>query len=445
MASDLLSIARSGVKAARIQLDLTAQNIANASSQGYVRRSATTEEVMTPGYLTHNRDVSLSGVRIAGITRNADAFRQGEVRRTGADTARADAEVAGLEDIQAALSDSGVYDAITGFESTLQQLSQDPTNTPLRAAVIASAQTMTNSFNIAAAQLDAVAAGQQSGAADGVMQVNTLSGELAKVNGRLSRLADAQTDRAGLLDQRDLLLQKLSGYADIATSFATDGSVSVTLGGTSGAPLVTGLVAQTLTATTAADGTISYAVGGGTVALAAGSLSGQQQVLARLATVHGDLDRLADSVVRTVNTAQAQGTALNGSPGAPLLSGTTAGAMGMATTSGAAIATAGAGAAPNSRDISNLIAMRGALTAANPAGAMDTLLYQSSSAVKASTTTRAALKTISDAASTALSAQSGVDLDTEAINLTRYQQAFQASGRVMQVAGTLFDAILAIR
>lgn len=263
MASDLLSIARSGVKAARIQLDLTAQNIANASSQGYVRRSATTEEVMTPGYLTHNRDVSLSGVRIAGITRNADAFRQGEVRRTGADTARADAEVSGLEDIQAALSDSGVYDAITGFESTLQQLSQDPTNTPLRAAVIASAQTMTNSFNIAAAQLDAVAAGQQSGAADGVMQVNTLSAELAKVNGRLSRLADAQTDRAGLLDQRDLLLQKLSGYADIATSFATDGSVSVTLGGTSGAPLVTGLVAQTLTATTAADGTITYAVGGG--------------------------------------------------------------------------------------------------------------------------------------------------------------------------------------
>jgi flagellar hook-associated protein 1 FlgK len=42
-------------------------------------------------------------------------------------------------------------------------------------------------------------------------------------------------------------------------------------------------------------------------------------------------------------------------------------------------------------------------------------------------------------------AQAGVDLDTEAINLTRFQQAFQASGRVMQVASNLFDTILAIK
>jgi flagellar hook-associated protein 1 FlgK len=67
----------------------------------------------------------------------------------------------------------------------------------LRAAVIAAAQTMTNSFNIASNQLDAVAKGQQSGATDGVSQVNTLSAELAKVNARLSRMADASSDRSG--------------------------------------------------------------------------------------------------------------------------------------------------------------------------------------------------------------------------------------------------------
>jgi len=33
----------------------------------------------------------------------------------------------------------------------------------------------------------------------------------------------------------------------------------------------------------------------------------------------------------------------------------------------------------------------------------------------------------------------------EAVNLIRYQQAFEASGRVMQVASDLFDTILGIR
>ena len=39
---------------------------------------------------------------------------------------------------------------------------------------------------------------------------------------------------------------------------------------------------------------------------------------------------------------------------------------------------------------------------------------------------------------------SGVNLDEEAANLIRYQQAYQAAGKVMQVASQLFDTVLAI-
>ncbi|GBG15819.1 flagellar hook-associated protein 1 FlgK [Novimethylophilus kurashikiensis] len=39
---------------------------------------------------------------------------------------------------------------------------------------------------------------------------------------------------------------------------------------------------------------------------------------------------------------------------------------------------------------------------------------------------------------------SGVNLDEEAANLLRYQQAYQASGKMLQIASTLFDSILAI-
>ena len=41
-------------------------------------------------------------------------------------------------------------------------------------------------------------------------------------------------------------------------------------------------------------------------------------------------------------------------------------------------------------------------------------------------------------------AESGVNLDEEAANLIRYQQAYQAAARVMQIAGDLFDTLLSI-
>lgn len=39
---------------------------------------------------------------------------------------------------------------------------------------------------------------------------------------------------------------------------------------------------------------------------------------------------------------------------------------------------------------------------------------------------------------------SGVNLDEEAANLIKFQQAYQAAGKVMQIAGTLFDTLLSI-
>ena len=65
--------------------------------------------------------------------------------------------------------------------------------------------------------------------------------------------------------------------------------------------------------------------------------------------------------------------------------------------------------------------------------------------VNGKTVTRDTLASIADNAAIALQSQAGVDLDEEAVNLVRFQQAFQASGRVMQVAGDLFDTILGIR
>ena len=275
MASDLLSIATSGAKAARLALDVTAQNIANASSEGYVRRTIKLEELSSTGGIGRIGDLSLSGVRLAGVVRNADVFRQAEVRRTGADAARGQAEVAGLENIQTAVEQSNVYPSIVKFEASLQQLASDPVDPSLRAAVIESARTMTRTFNIAASSLDSAGSGMRFEAADAVSQVNTLAGELARVNLRLARASDATSDQTALLDQRDSLMQQMSQFADVSTKINADHTVEVRLGGTAGPQIVAGGSATPLTMATGPTGTISFALGASAVSLTGGSLAGK--------------------------------------------------------------------------------------------------------------------------------------------------------------------------
>jgi flagellar hook-associated protein 1 FlgK len=442
MASDLLSIAASGARAARAALDVTAQNIANASSEGYVRRSVSISEVSAAGGQNRLGDISLSGARVSGIDRNADMFRQAEVRRTGSDLARANTELGGLENIEAAVEQSGVYDSIVEFEAALQQLSADPGNPSLRAAVLAGADTLANKFNIAVDSLGAAGEGLRFDAAASVEQANVFGEELARVNLRLARASEGSSDRATLLDQRDTLLEKMSGIVDISTTFAADGTVTVATGGET---LVSGGQSAALAMTTAGDGTIAFQVGGAPIAPRGGSLAGAALALESARDVQGRLDVLADQIAGAVNAAQANGVAFDGSPGQPIFAGSGAAGIRVVATQGSAIATAPAGSPAGSIDGSNLAALRQALGGADVAGSANGLLFDVSSAVSGRTVTRDALDAIAASARISLEQQAGVDLDTEAANLMRFQQAFQASGRAMQVASDVFDTIVGLR
>ena len=56
--------------------------------------------------------------------------------------------------------------------------------------------------------------------------------------------------------------------------------------------------------------------------------------------------------------------------------------------------------------------------------------------------TSAAEAQVLEQATTAMQSESGVNLDEEATNLLRYQQAYQAAGKMMQIASQLFDTLL---
>ncbi len=445
MASDLLSIAASGAKAARSALDVTAQNIANASTEGYVRRSAKLAEVFAPSVFGQNGDASLSGVRLERVVRNVDLFRLAEARRTTSDATRAGAELGGLQNIEAAIENARVYDGILDFESSLEALTADPINPSLRAAVLESAQTMARSFNVAANSLDAVGDSLHFAAAAGIDEVNTYATELARINLRLARAQNGSTDQSSLLDQRDLMLQKLSGLADIRVTVATDFMVEVKLGTGGALPLVNGGVTAQLESATAADGTLSFTVGGSPVAFSGGELAGHQQGLAHLRDYQASLDDVVTNLISVVNGMQTSGAALDGSAGQPLLTGSGAGNVAVALTSPGDLATAPAGSPAGSRDARNLTAFREAMSNGQIAAGMSAVIFSISSKVSGLSTTRDALDAIASSASIALQTQAGVDLDHEAVNLIRFQQAFQASGRVMQVSSDLFDTLLAIR
>ncbi|HEX8978782.1 MAG TPA: flagellar hook-associated protein FlgK [Parasulfuritortus sp.] len=70
------------------------------------------------------------------------------------------------------------------------------------------------------------------------------------------------------------------------------------------------------------------------------------------------------------------------------------------------------------------------------------LVTQNATQESSATSNQSAYQALNTQATSAQQSFSGVNLDEEAANLIKYQQAYQAAAKVMQVASTLFDTIL---
>ena len=359
--------------------------------------------------------------------------------------AAADGNVTNLTNVGNAVEQSNVYSSITSFQAGLESLGANPTNASLRETVLADAQNMAQSLNLASNSLATAQAGMQTDASGGVSQINQLATNLAQINQQIAIDPDPANNGAALLDQRDAALTALSKLGNFNAAYGTNGTVTVQMGGNSGPNLVSGAATATLASTTAANGTISFTLGGAALAITGGSLAADQNGLANAATATTSLNTIATSLISTVNTAQAAGADLTGAAGAAMFSGTSAANIAVTMTSGNQIATAAAGSAAGSQDTTNLAAMQTALTTNGIASGANNLIFSTSSATASATTAQTAQDAISAQAKSQLAAQSGVDLNAEAANLLQYQQAFQASGKVIQAADTMFNQLLAIQ
>ncbi|WP_298471465.1 flagellar hook-associated protein FlgK [uncultured Erythrobacter sp.] len=446
MPSSLITIGRSGAAAARAGLELTAQNIANAGNANFSRRSLSQSELVGSATVGLYSGTAFNGVSLGNIQRADNALARDQVRNTTSDLARADAELAGLRGSETALEQSRLFEGLVDFEAALTRLASDPLDPALRTVALESARQLADRFQLANGALDDARGLAQSQVQSGVDEVNRQMATLARINEQLTRTEPDTAGQLALFDQRDAALAALSEEIGISVDFEERGVVNVRLGDSGGALLVDGTSAGTLSASFAGDGTASFDLDGNAVSPGTGALAGRSAALTAQADFQAQLDDIALSTITRANDAQTNGAAQDGSPGQPLFSGSTAADIALALGSPNGLATAPAGSPAGSRDATNLTALIAAIGASDgPVAGSDALLLGISSRISGQETTRAALATIAESAQGALLFETGVDLDTEAANLVRLQQAFEANGRVIQVAAELFDTVLSLR
>ena len=446
MPTAIFNIGRSGLTASRLSLELTSQNIANAGNTDYSRRNLTQGELVMIGSIGINQADSFGGVRPGIIERAESGLVARQARDASSALAAADAEFTAMREAESAIETSGVFTGLVDFEAALTRLEGNPLEPALRISAVESARQMASNFRVADATLANARGLVQGETSAELLNVNELAAQLAEVNRDLVGVREGTAGRAALLDARDKALRGLAEQFAILPTINANGTADVALAGTPSVALVTGGVAGSISASFAADGTVAFDVGGAAFAPSGGAIAGRAAALNQMVGLQGELDTLAASVISIANTAQANGVGADGTPGQPLFSGTGAANIAMVLGSANGLATAPAGSPAGSRDTGNLAALLGALASpTGPAAGADALLLSLSSRVAALETRRDGLGVVAASAETELLRDTGVDLDTEAANLVRLQQAFEANSRVLQVATELFDTILGLR
>ncbi|SHN57097.1 flagellar hook-associated protein FlgK [Erythrobacter sanguineus] len=447
MPSAIFTIGRSGLTASRLSLELTAQNIANAANPDYARRTLTQGELVMTGNIGISASAdSLGGARPGVVVRAESMLVQRQARDSASALAAAESEFFAMREAESALETSGVFTGLIEFEAALTRLEGNPLEPALRLSALESARQMASNFRVAEGTLANARSLVQDGAAAEVLTVNEFAAELAKVNRDLVASREGTAGRAALLDARDKALRGLSEQFGIAAVINANGTADVTLDAAPPVALVTGGAAASMAISVATDGTLAFDVGGTAFVPASGAMAGRAAALDQMAGLQTEIDSLAASVIAIANGAQGAGVDADGNPGQPLFSGTSAADIDVALVSATGLATAPAGAPAGSRDTANLAALLGGLGAeTGPAATADALLLGLSSRVSALDTRREGLGVVTASAEAELLRETGVDLDTEAANLVRLQQAFAANGRVIQVATELFDTLLGLR
>ena len=432
-------------------LDVTGQNVANVNTPGYVAQRAQLETETTGG-----------GVTVSAITNTFDRFTFAQVVQQSGLSGAANSRSEALSSAQQVLAPQGggdVGSTMTAFFAAYSALSANPGDPSARAAVLAQATSLAQSISGAANGL-----AQQQGSlltqAQGV--ASELNGDLTQIASLNTQIAQASAEgdeAPGLRDQQNELVAKVATDVGGQAVYDASGAVTILAAGTS---LVSGgdaaTVAVGLDGTGALKVTAAQPDGSSmdiTTGVTDGALGGIREARdTDIASSMSQLDQFAYAMANAVNGVQTAGYGLDGVTGRPLFTPPTqiAGAASALVVdpsvagNPSAIAASSTGSGlPGGNDAAIAMAQLASQAlggSGTPASAFATITALMGSATAQATADASTRTDTLTQAQNLDSSQSGVSLDEENVNLTRFQQAFQASSQVLQVTDSLLTNLM---
>jgi flagellar hook-associated protein 1 len=463
-----LSIAGSGLNAARQALEVTGQNVANANTEGYTRQRVTQSPMAQTALATYMTQNSVGdGVLVTGVQRVNDAVVDARVNSTAATASYWSTAADAASTVETGLNEpskTGLASVMSDFWNDWQQMANNTggsTATAVATTLIQQGQLVASTISTGyAAAVDAWS-DARSGAASVVGTINSAAAQIADLNTSIRSLTASGGNVNSLLDQRDAAVTTLAKLTGATTRSNADGTIDVVVGGNS---LVSGVTSRKVALSGASDFSavsstpvkLTWADTGSAVSLDGGEMaariaslqpadpagSGTGGVYAEAAKAYDDV---AKNIADQVNALHETGTTSSGATGLDFFSysstGSPASTLAVVPTSVAGIASADGTKGNLDNTVADKIAQLGSsATSPNVGWATYVSRIGSQSATASARSTTAS--TAATAATTAQTSTSGVDLDEETSNLVIYQHAYQASARVISTINDVLDTLI---
>ncbi|MGA2297537.1 MAG: flagellar hook-associated protein FlgK [FCB group bacterium] len=232
MSFSSLEIGKRALMAQSIGLDVTSNNIANVNTPGYARRQVLLKETdprkINEGFLG-------TGVIADTIQSYREEFFDREIRKSDAQQASYNEDEKVFQSIQSAMgepSDSGLNEIVSNFFNAFQQVSLNPEDVATRNNLLSSAQTMVDKFHSTAQQLTDIRQGVSKDLYTDADTANQLISDIAGLNKQISTSITQSGDAANTyIDQREQKLEDLSKLAGVSVTQGDSGMVNVYVNG----------------------------------------------------------------------------------------------------------------------------------------------------------------------------------------------------------------------
>lgn len=429
-------------------LDVTSNNIANQNTPGYSREQVVLSEApaMLRGGISYG-----SGVQLQQVQSIRDQILELRIAEETQQQSSAQAQSNTLQQVQSLFSSptQGIGADFTAFFNSISQLSTNPSSIPDRQAVLTAAQNLASDFHQTENNLDNIQSGLNQTVGQTVSQINVLTQQIAHLNTQVGQMQKLGKDPGTTMDQENQLIKQLSQLTSVSV-IQTENGLTIQTG--NGTPLVVGGQSFALQTTNGPSGMVDVASAEGqdiTSSIQGGSLGGTLQVRDQVIPgLLSQIDNLASQFASSFNTAQAQGSDLNGNVGQPFFS-VTAGAgaastLQVASTDPSLIAASSDGSPGSNGNVANLMAVQSQTlpSGRTPLDAYSNLVAQVGNVAlqaqaEASAST-SSLNQLNDQRGTI----SGVSIDEETTNLMNYQRAYEAAARVVTTIDTLTQVVL---